>query len=353
MQSELTRNYILDFDEIQPTMVELYVALFGEQHRERIEQDVYQTPITFCGTKETWRKVFEHVSALECNKDKNQKIQTALQYIDSLPDDKEPLQEEYLKVISKAFYLPEQQETSFNEHISDANGFCMIGTDRNKNINMLICFILRNKHSLSDSIIMHEFLHAISMHEEVVDGEIIYYNGLTMPATESQDKGGMDEEFAKKYELSSDLNEAVTQYYTLKLAKEMNEHGVAFIDNKNKGSAYNKALFVMDYLFDRLEPELRQLYINGDQQGLVKLIGEQNYEQIVELNQYFMREADLSSLYFDVRKHTGKFIDPEEYILNADILPREGDRFYYDDFDKIRQVKAIADEIEQKLQRKQ
>ena len=353
MQSEITKKYLFDFDKVLPKLLTYYTKLFGYNYREQIQQALNSTTIFVYAQNDMWIEFLKTAHKKGYNAKMRGELKKGIDYVVSLSQDNQPLVNECIEGI--AIKIDESQE-----HIKDiinkminakTNGAYVSGTDKDYNFNGSVLFVMSKERLFGDLLIFHEFLHAISCKIKTIEGQRYQYEGFIYPR-KLYKKDETPLEPTKMDMLCSDLNETATQYFANKLFKEHIGKKQSFINVEDDCSGYNNALLVMNYMYEKLEPQMKELYINADYEGLIKFFGQQNFEKILDINTYFLRQCDINLFVPVVSFFAKKPVSAGDIIKNTSILPQMGEEGYHPAFDKIREIKAITESLSKKVQTK-
>ena len=361
MQSNFSKKYLINLDDKLQTLVEYFVAFFGEENREYIEKMINSTPIIFTGDTEAWHSTLEVINEEHKKRGLIRKESLeGLKYVESLDEflDCYQLREKELEYITPYLdnYYTGDARNYFaivSSYQSRYSGACIYDVISDfSEVKAFVHIPLSWRRLIDDEIVIHELLHTISIRiKSILDDTFVYCSGFK---TNSKFKGVTGEWFKtpeqkREHAVLECFNETVTEYFTNQIARQMKKDGVFIVNDESSESIYDTRVNVMSYLFEKLEPQLRQAYITGDIEWLKEVLGD-DYDTVLEFNsklaEFYYAYANTISC--AIREVEG--INSERDVIeNAHLLPQEDDLYYRKPYGEFRKIKQIADRLEEKL----
>jgi len=357
-QSELTKKYLLNFDKIMPILAKYYVELFGSKYKTRINNRLKNLPVVFTGDKEDWGQMLKILAIAYSAKGKRPEYEAGLKYVQTLSlKDRNLLTEDGVKFL-EAYLKGLNKEDALN-YINDISEFKIysaccyydITSDLSK-VKIFVHFPIGGDEFLRDKTIVHELLHVIAVHMGVAEnGKINFGGGLQNYVKKLETEGETFEVAPDIFNKTELFNEALTEHYTIKILNKMAQNKEMLVYSNYLKSTYEKVLPIMSYVFDRLEPLLKDCYMSGDVQPIVDLIGQENYIKLLKYN----NEIYLSNLDFTLAQAHSE--NPELFKQTSDLI-KNAQRLPYLNYAKdnavfgyICELKQIADQAEAKIQK--
>jgi len=359
MQSEFSKNYLINLDDKLQVITEYFVAFFGEKSREQIEKMINSTPIIFTGDTESWYKTLEIINEEhQKRRIERQEVLDGLKYVESLDEffDCNQLREKELEYISpylKNFYTGDAQNyiASLSSYQGRYLGVCFYDVISDfSEVKAFVHIPLSWRWFVQDKTIIHELLHTISIKiKSILDDTLVCCSGFKI---NSKLKGVSGEwyktpEQRREHDILESFNETVTEYFTDQITRELKNNGFFIVNDESSRSIYDTAVNVMSYLFDRLGSQFRQAYITGDVEWLRDVLGD-DFNTVLKIN------SNLSEFYYAntisnaIREVEG-INEETDVIEKAELLPQEDDLYHREIYDEFRKIKQIADRIEQNL----
>ncbi|MBP3344876.1 MAG: hypothetical protein J6K97_01580 [Clostridia bacterium] len=216
-------------------LIRLFVAFYGEEHRDYITQTIKETTFIFA-SQMTDEKIAE-------------------------------------------FDVDEKCRPMFEKDLHDfktkhsAGAYCQGYLDRAGNFKK--CVILKDNYS--NHQLIHEINHILEMHL-ISKNE----NGMSLfTGFDQADEvfGEEEQEGTRKYEA---FNEATNEYITKRILAKMEEMGVSFSSAAHDGSSYGFGTRIADKFFEYFFPDLIECRISGKPMKFKELIGEETFDKLAE-----------------------------------------------------------------------
>ena len=272
MQSDYSRENFVDMDKILPSLVDYYVAFYGEQYREVIEEKLSEVVYMFvCSSNSPYDRVdFYKKNVIPpflfkemLNEETNKLIA--------------PLINEHYegerKAILKTINAASSQFASEGEVHA-----CLTKEGKVRN------FVFINVNSsLTDHTFVHELVHVIETEVDYLgQDKAVVTCGIA--AIKDYENGAMyaqmtrDELINRIYQCY--LNELFTEYKAMQVYDKMKEDGFEIVNDKKPNMVYRNTFFVTEPIIKMLLPYENDVIFKRKKERFIKLFGgEQAYAE--------------------------------------------------------------------------
>jgi len=273
IQSEYSKQYLVDLDSVMPTLIEYYVAFYGEKYRAMIEQKLRETVFVFCNGLE--EEPFEPEGRVLPEDFNPMLTETTQSFITPFL---EGLDQEDVRNISKQIQVSGLVSNSGSARTYFAN-------DKDGQRRRFVCFVIND--NTFDHVLIHELTHIIE--SAVIEQDNIQVNSsglvwfgknidsIRRPEFYSKPAAGLYERH---------FNEVLTEYKAYLISSKFHEDGnVIFrpaLPEDKFDLAYRNSWFVMEPMLKMLLPYANNAVLEQNKQSLIKVFeGEDNYYDFI------------------------------------------------------------------------
>ena len=298
-----------------PQLIEPFVKVHGEKYRERITERLNNTIFIVLHSDRSFKDAFEYEEEMQ------RFIQKHIDIVD--------IEQEYSDV---------KHMTMFDQM---AAGVIVSASYNDLTQPKCLCF-LPNLEELSDKVLIHELNHVVQSDVIIDKDNFIARNGLKR----INYKLSLEDRKVEFLDVTNAhveaFQEVYTDYTSLKVYEIVKNDGFSLGLSAGEKSAYSVAFPMLGEFIDKHKDTLAKCFLEGKRKGLIKEIGKDNFEKLIE--------ATGSAI--DFESEHGLYIKSamEENHTNLETLLKEDFnkiplslRFYVD---MMKNVSRVVDKIE-------
>ena len=338
IQSEYAKKNLIDFDNIEPVIIEVFVAYYGEAFRERIEANVKNAVVCpVVGYMESFLHDFEFaghkISWMEKSKIKKEVSKFALEQAKGM-------QEKDIKQVDMTMRCFDVEDYATAE--------VQILRGKNGQTKQFVLFGFTNQ--VGDSVVVHEFIHVAEGYDIEEAGGTRSFCGLYDSGLYDQNGAWIKEPDREYMALRNEnyFNELLTELKAQAICEELKEKGIVLISDVQFDCVYAKNFEITAPFLKQLIPYANQAIFTKNKEVLYDLFGgKEEYYRFTKV----LSDLDKAS-YTNVRWEINdtdldKIKSRAEVFRNLETLKKYRNKCDY--INALVEFKEIMDKVQEKI----